>query len=233
MSKASPAASSRVRPITSWPRAVADGRQHRVAAAGDEAEEGRLERVGLEEVGGDVALQVVDRDQRQAPRRGQRLRRAHPDQEGPDQARARGHGDGLDVLERGIRLGQGVFDNRNRELEVMARGDLGDDAAEARVRLGLRGDRVGENPAAVQNRGAGVVAGSLDSENQGQFGRPLLCRLSRPFAQSALLIPANGGRESPLASTPVIISASGLSRSTLAESIQSSHMISASSPLSW
>ena len=68
---------------------VADRRQHRVAAAGDQAEEGRLERVGLEEVGGDVALQVVDGDQRQAPRRGDRLRRADPDQEGADQARAR------------------------------------------------------------------------------------------------------------------------------------------------
>ena len=68
---------------------VADRGQHRVAAAGDQAEEGRLERLGLEEVGGDVPLQVVDRDQRQAARRGDRLRGADPDQQRADQARAR------------------------------------------------------------------------------------------------------------------------------------------------
>src|SRR6202012_2632172 len=43
----------------------ADRGRQGVAAGGDEAEEGRLERLRLEEVGGDVALQVVDRDQRQ------------------------------------------------------------------------------------------------------------------------------------------------------------------------
>ena len=68
---------------------VAHRRQQRVAAAGDEAEEGRLERLGLEEVGGDVALQVVDRDQRQPPRRRDRLGAADADQQGADQARAR------------------------------------------------------------------------------------------------------------------------------------------------
>ena len=68
---------------------VANRGQHRVAAAGEQAEEGRLERLGLEEVGGDVALEVVDRDQRQPARRGDRLRGADADQERPDQARAR------------------------------------------------------------------------------------------------------------------------------------------------
>ena len=68
---------------------VAHAGEQGVAAAGDQAEEGRLQRLGLEEVGGDVALQVVDRDQRQPPRRGDRLGGADADQEGADQARAR------------------------------------------------------------------------------------------------------------------------------------------------
>ena len=145
---------------------VANPGEQRVTAAGDEAEEGRLQRLGLEEVGGDVALQVVDRDQRQPPRRGDRLRGADADQQGPDQARAGGHRDRLDVIERGAGLVQRRLDHRRRQLQVVARGDLGHDAAELRVRRGLRGDRVGEHARAVQHRRAGVVAGRLYGEHQ-------------------------------------------------------------------
>ena len=56
LSKASPAASSSVCPSSLVAGVVAHAGQQRVAAAGDEAEEGRLERLRLEEVGGDVAL---------------------------------------------------------------------------------------------------------------------------------------------------------------------------------
>ena len=85
LSIASPAASSRVWPSTSWPRWSRTAGEQGVPAAGDQAEEGRLERLGLEEVGGDVALQVVDRDQRQPARGGDRLRRAEADEERADQ----------------------------------------------------------------------------------------------------------------------------------------------------
>ena len=78
---------------------VADAGEQRVAAAGDQAEEGRLQRLGLEEVGGDVALQVVDRDQRQPARGGDRLGGADPDQQRADQARPGGGGDGVDVVQ--------------------------------------------------------------------------------------------------------------------------------------
>ncbi len=43
------------------------------------------------------------------------------------------------------RLGQRRLDHRRDQLEVMARGHLGHDAAELRVRGGLRGDHVGEH----------------------------------------------------------------------------------------
>ena len=166
LSNASPAASSRVWPRTSWPCVVADRGQQRVAAARDQAEEGRLERLGLEEVGGDVALQVVDRDQRQPPRRGDRLRGADPDQQGADQPGAGGHRDRLDLVERDARLGERGLDHRGGQLEVVAGGDLRDDAAEALVGGGLRGDHVGEDARAVEDRRAGVVAGGLDREDQ-------------------------------------------------------------------
>ncbi len=146
-------------------------RQQGVPAAGDEAEEGRLERLRLEEVGGDVALQVVDRDQRQPPRRGDRLRGADPDQEGADQARPGGDRDRLDLAQLDLGLGERRLDHRRGQFEVVARGDLGDDAAEVGVRGGLRGDQVREDPRPVEHGRAGVVAGGLDRENQAGLSR--------------------------------------------------------------
>ena len=144
---------------------VADRGEQRVAAGGDEAEEGRLERLGLEEVGGDVALQVVDRDQRQPARGGDRLRGRDADQQRADQPRPGGRGDRVDVVEGHPGLAQGGLDHRRGQLEVMAGGDLGDDAAEAGVRGGLRGDHVRQDAAAVEHGGAGVIAGRLDSKD--------------------------------------------------------------------
>src|SRR3712207_7239453 len=48
-----------------------DAREQRVAARGEQAQERRLDRVGLEEVGRDVALQVVDGRQREPAGGGQ------------------------------------------------------------------------------------------------------------------------------------------------------------------
>ena len=76
-------------------------RQQRVAARGEQAQERRLDRVGREEVGGDVALEVVDRRERQPPRGGQPLAVATPIEQRADQARALGDRDQLGVVERG------------------------------------------------------------------------------------------------------------------------------------
>ena len=124
------------------------------AAGGSQTEEGRLERLRREEVGGDVALQVIDRDQRQAAGGGDRLRGRDADQEGADQPRPDRDRDRLDLVERHPGLLQRGADDRRRQLQVMARGDLGDDAAEARVGGGLRGDHVGEDPPAGEDGGA-------------------------------------------------------------------------------
>ena len=100
MSKASPAASSRVVPSTRNPRVVLDVEQQRVAAAGEQAQERRLGGIGLEEERGDVTVQVVDRDERQPPRPGERLRRRETDEERADQAGPAGDRDPRDVVER-------------------------------------------------------------------------------------------------------------------------------------
>jgi len=108
---------------------------------------------------------VVDRDQRQPPRGGNRLGGAEADQEGADQAGAGGHRDRLDVLQRNARFRQRCLDHRHRQLQMVARSHLGDDAAEAGVRLVLRGDHVGEDARPVDDGSAGVIAGGLDREN--------------------------------------------------------------------
>jgi hypothetical protein len=56
-------------------RVILDVEKDRMAAAGEQAEEGRFDRVGLEVERGDVAVEVVDRDERQVARPGDCLRR--------------------------------------------------------------------------------------------------------------------------------------------------------------
>src|SRR5205807_1166476 len=62
--------------------------EHRVAAAREQAEEGRLDRVRLQVERGDMPVQMVDRVQRQAPRPGDRLRRGEADEQRADEAGA-------------------------------------------------------------------------------------------------------------------------------------------------
>ena len=232
LSKASPAASSRVLAEHLVAGVVADRGEHRVAAAGDQAEERRLERLGLEEVGGDVALQVVDRDQRQAARRGDRLRRADADQEGADQPRPDRDRDRLDVVERW----RPPRPARPRPPAPPARGD-------AARRPPGRPRRSGRAPPpARRSRWTGSAARPgpprrcrrRTSRWPGSSSAVPALRFTRPEpAGSARESPANGGRGSPLASIPGDHRCERAAAEHIGGIIQSSHMISASSPLSW
>ena len=62
--------------------------EHRVAAARKQAEKRQLDRIGLQVERGDVAVEVVDRMQREAPRPGDRLCRGETDEQRADQAGA-------------------------------------------------------------------------------------------------------------------------------------------------
>ena len=142
MSNASPAASSSVEPSTLLVGVAADVDQHRVPAAREQAEERRLDRLRLEVERGDVAVQVVDRDERQVPRPRDRLRRGDADEQRADEARALRDRDAVDVVERRARLPERLAHDGRDQLEMPARRDLRDDAAEPRVQVRLRRDDV-------------------------------------------------------------------------------------------
>jgi hypothetical protein len=112
---------------------VSHQRQQRVAAARDQTEERRLEGVRREEARGDVPVQMVDARQRELVRGGECLRRGEPDEQRRDQTRATGHGDQVDLLERGAGARERIVDHVPDQLEVVARGDLGYDTAVAVV----------------------------------------------------------------------------------------------------
>ncbi len=123
-------------------------------------------RIRVEDVGGDVADEVVDGIQRALERHGERLRRTDADHEGAREARAGGHRDRIDVAQRHLRLGERGPDRRLQRLEVRSRGDLGHDAAVAGVLIHRARDRIGEERAAPDDPDAGLVAARLDAEHQ-------------------------------------------------------------------
>ena len=150
---------------------VLDVEQERVPAAREQAEERRLDGVGLEEERCDVAVQMVDRDERQTARPGERLRSREPDKQRADQARPPSDCDTTDVVEAHSALRERLPDDGHDELEMPPRGDLRDDASVARVQVGLRGDDVREDaPVLGDERGRRLVARRLEPEDQALAG---------------------------------------------------------------
>ena len=112
-----------------------------------------------------MALQVVHGNQGLAAGGGEGLGRVDPDQQGADQAGLDGDRDRVDPVEGAAGVVEGGVDDGIDQLEVPARGHLRDDPAEPGVQLGLRGDHGAEHARAIENGGAGVVAGRLDRED--------------------------------------------------------------------
>ena len=145
--------------------------QQRVPAAREQAEERRLERLRLEEERSDVPVQMVDGNEREAPRPGERLRGLHADEQRADQPRPARDRHRVDVVERGARLAERFANDRRGKLEVPARRDLRDDAAVTRVQLRLRRHHVRAHMPVLGDDGArGLVAGRLEGEDQGRPG---------------------------------------------------------------
>ena len=111
-----------------------------------------------------------------------RLRRAQADEQRAGEPRPARDRDPLDAVEALPGFGERLVDRRDDELEVPARRDLGDDAAEPRVQLGLGGDDVGEDPpVGGYERRRGLVTGRLETEDQntgGTQGSPVSPRLN-------------------------------------------------------
>ena len=137
-----------------------------MAAAGEQAEKGRLERDRLEVERGHVPEQVVNRNQRQTPRPGDRFGGGDANEQRPDQARSLRDGDAVQLLEGQLRLFHCASHDRRDQLQVPARGDFRHNAAKAGVQLGLRRDDIRPQAAAgVDQRRRSLVAGGLDRQD--------------------------------------------------------------------
>ena len=145
---------------------IGDVEQERVPAAREQAQERRLDRVRLQVERGHVTVEVVDRDERQAARPGERLGRGEPHEQRPDQARAGRDGDPIHIVEARARLAVRLSQDREHQLEVAPRRNLRDDSAVASMQVGLGGDHVRPDLAVVRDeRGGRLVAGRLERQN--------------------------------------------------------------------
>jgi len=79
---------------------------------------------GVQVRGGNVALQVIHRHQRELPAIRNGLGHGHADQQGSDQSRPGGHRDGADVGQRDPGVREGALDDRRDDLDVPPRGQL-------------------------------------------------------------------------------------------------------------
>jgi hypothetical protein len=84
--------------------------------ARDQAEKRRGDRVRVQEVGGDVAVEMVDPHQRPALSRGQRLRGRDADQQRPDQPGPAGDRERVDLVEGRAGVSQRRVDDRVDQL---------------------------------------------------------------------------------------------------------------------
>ena len=110
---------------------------------------------------------MVNADQRNAVRHGERLCKIDADEQRADEARVRGDGDQPDIAERDARFVQRLVRDARDRLDVRPPRNLGDDAAVETVNVNLRRDDVGGDTATVSvrldDRCAGLVAGAFDS----------------------------------------------------------------------
>ena len=120
-------------------------------------------RVG-QVVGGNVAPQMVHRDQRLARRVGQALGKVDAHQHGADKPRGKGDGHGTHIVDGHAGVGQGLVHRGTDIFRVTAAGNLGHHAAVERLFLDAGGNDVGNYLAAVlHNGGGGLVAGGFNS----------------------------------------------------------------------
>jgi len=89
-----------------------------------------------------------------------------PDEEAAGEAGAAGAGNGVDVIEGAVRGGEGFLDDGDDLEQVLAAGDLGDNAAVFGVQIDLGRDDGRQGHAAVfDDGGSGLVAGGFDGED--------------------------------------------------------------------
>ena len=114
-----------------------------------------------------VPDEVIDADQRFAARPGEAFREPEADEERAREAGPRGHGDAVDVAEPDAGAGERFADDGGDRSDVIARGDLRDDAAVRRMELDLTLDDVAKDhaPSPVTTAAAVSSHARLDAED--------------------------------------------------------------------
>ena len=114
-----------------------------------------------------MALEVMDADRRHAEPVRERRGDARADEQRAGEARTLGVGDRVEVLERHSGAREHALDERQRVPDVVARSELGHDAAVVGVHRRLSVHLLGEEAAhGVVHRHAGFVAGGFDPEHE-------------------------------------------------------------------
>src|SRR5207237_5232268 len=132
-----------------------------------------------------MTFEMIDSDQWHAEGVAETLCAGNAHQQRADQTRSRGHRDFLDVAPRRLRILERAADQGKQMLQMFARGNFRNDAAERTVTLDLRGDEIHTHAAiALQQRDLRLVARCFDSENHG-------CSVSRLLGYLATKQPSN------------------------------------------
>ena len=126
-----------------------------------------LGAVVLEQANANVRDQVVNAVEGLAGGDGERLCRGNTHHEGTGQTGTRGHGDGVHFVEGNVRFGECRLEGGNHRIQVGARGDLRNHAAEAHVLLHRGGNGVAQQLRAAHNADSGLVAGGFNAQHEG------------------------------------------------------------------
>ena len=128
-----------------------------IASRNTEADKGGLQlRVG-DVVGGDVAPDVMDRDQGHPKGQGGRLGEVHPHQHRSNEAGGIAHRHGVNVPLGQPGIGKGLVRQSGNGLHVLPGGDLGHYAAIQGVHIHLGGNGVGQHHTAVPDHRCGSL----------------------------------------------------------------------------
>ncbi len=124
-----------------------------------------------------VAVNVVDTDERLAPGPGERFGGSYGNQQSRRQAGTIGYRHGVNIFSCQAGLRQGLAEDRRNVFDVGTGGDFRHDAAERLMQMNLRRHHGGQNIAAVgDNRRGGFIAGTFQAQNSNFFFGHELCR---------------------------------------------------------
>ena len=119
----------------------------------------------------DVAFQMVDGDEGQVVGEGKSFGVGDAHQKRSRETGAAGDGDGVEIREGDVGLGECGADHGNNSSEMLAGSQLGNDASIAGVGGDLGGNDGAERArAALDDGGGGLVAGGFDGQDEAGAG---------------------------------------------------------------